>query len=173
MKNKSERYIPLVVTVGQVAIFPYYIVWLKEVSLTFTLFAWLFAAFSFAAAWGYRVFQSKKNKNNTYISFIYAGMGFVYILVGCIKNSLEFLPYAALLLQIILGFLQGYFRAWHIEQKTYRLHNVHHYLIVGVTMIGFSFVKIISPVVFITVFGIVLFVCGFWSFKRNKKAEVI
>ncbi|MFC0273413.1 hypothetical protein ACFFIX_18595 [Metabacillus herbersteinensis] len=173
MKNKSERYLPLVVTVGQVAIFPYYIVWLKEVSLTFTLFAWLFAAFSFAAAWGYRIFQSKKNKNNSYISFIYTGMGVVYILVGCIKNSLEFLPYAALLLQIILGFLQGYFRAWHIEQKTYRLHTVHHYLIVGVTMIGFSFVRIISPVVFITVFGSLLCVCGFWSFIRKKKAEVL
>ena len=62
MNNRSERFLPLVVTVGQVAIFPYYIIWLKEVSLTFTLFAWLFAAFSFAAAWGYRVFQSKKNK---------------------------------------------------------------------------------------------------------------
>ncbi|WP_299094236.1 hypothetical protein [uncultured Metabacillus sp.] len=173
MKNKSERYIPLIVTVGQVAIFPYYIVWLKEISLTFTLFAWLFAAFSFAAAWGYRVFQSQKNKNNSNIPFIYAGMGFVYIFVGCIKDSFEFLPYTALLLQIILGFLQGYFRAWHIEQKTYRLHAVNHYLIVGVTMIGFSFVKIISPAVFITFFGSVLCVCGFWDYIRNKKAEVI
>ncbi|MFV2046333.1 hypothetical protein KDJ21_008215 [Metabacillus litoralis] len=173
MNNTSERYIPLVVTVGQVAIFPYYIVWLKEVSLTFTLFSWLFSAFSFAAAWGYRVFHSKKNKNNSYIPFIYAGMGVVYILVGCIKNSLDFLPYVALLLQIILGFLQGYFRAWHIEQKNYRLHTVNHYLIVGVTMIGFSFVNVISPVIFISVFGSVLCVCGFWDFIRKKKAEVV
>lgn len=169
MKNKSEQYIPLVVTVGQVAIFPYYIVWLKEVSLTFTLFAWLFAAFSFAAAWGYRVFQSKKNQNNAYMPFIYAGMGCVYILVGCIKNSFETLPYAVLLLQVLLGLLQGYFRAWHIEQKTYHLHAVHHYLIVGVTMIGLSFIKIISPTVFLTVFGILLCMCGFWDLIRKKE----
>lgn len=168
MNNRSERFLPLVVTVGQVVIFPYYIIWLKEVSLTFTLFAWLFAAFSFAAAWGYRVFQSKKNKNNSYIPFIYAGMGFLYILVGCIKNSFEPLPYVVLLLQVILGFLQGYFRAWHIEQKAYHLHIVHHYLIVGITMIGLSFVKIISPVFFITVFGSLLCMCGLWDLIRKK-----
>ena len=52
MNHKSARYLPLIVTVGQVVIFPYYIIWLKEISLTFTLFAWFFAAFSFAAAWG-------------------------------------------------------------------------------------------------------------------------
>ncbi|MCH7322659.1 hypothetical protein LZ480_12225 [Solibacillus sp. MA9] len=173
MKNRSEEYIPLVVTVGQVAISPYYIVWLKEVSLTFTLFAWLFAAFSFAAAWGYRVFQSKKNKNNSYMPFIYVGMGIVYILVGCIKNSFEILLYAVLLLQVILGFLQGFFRAWHIEQKAYHLQTVHHYLIVGVTMIGLSFVKIISPVVFVTFFGILLCACGFWTLIRKKEAELI
>ncbi|MED4462501.1 hypothetical protein [Metabacillus fastidiosus] len=173
MNNKSERYIPLVITVGQVAIFPYYIIWLKEVSLTFTLFAWFFAIFSFAAAWGYRIFQSKKNKHNSYISFIYAGMGCVYILIGWIKNSFESLPYVVLPLQVILGLLQGYFRAWHIEQKNYRLHTVHHYLIVGFMMIGFSFVKIISPVVFITIFGLLLCMCGFWDFIRKKKAELI
>jgi hypothetical protein len=36
MKILSERYVPLVVSVGQVVIFPYYILWLKEASLTFT-----------------------------------------------------------------------------------------------------------------------------------------
>ncbi|MED4531836.1 hypothetical protein ABET51_04030 [Metabacillus fastidiosus] len=173
MNNKSERYIPLVVTVGQVAIFPYYILWLKEVSLTFTLFAWFFAIFSFSAAWGYWIFQSKKNKHNSYISFIYTGMGCVYILIGCINNSFEILPYVVLPLQVILGLLQGYFRAWHIKQKTYHLHTVHHYLIVGFMMIGFSFVKIISPVVFITIFGLLLCICGFWDFIRKKKVELI
>lgn len=168
MNRRSERYIPLIVTVGQVAVFPYYIIWLKEVSLTFALFAWLFAAFSFAAAWGYRVFQSKRNKNNSYIFFIYIGMGLVYILVGFLKNSLEVLPYVALLLQVILGFLQGYFRSWQIEQKTYHIHAVHHYLLVGVTMIGLSFVRIISPVFIITVFGSLLCMFGFWNFLRNK-----
>jgi len=173
MNYKSERYIPLVVTVGQVVIFPYYIIWLKQVSLTFTLFAWFFAAFSFAAAWGYRIFQSKQNKNASYIAFIYAGMGCVYVLTGCIKNSFESLPYVVLLLQVILGLLQGYFRAWHSTQKTYHLHAVHHYLIVGFMMIGFSFIKVISPVVFITIFGLLLCICGFWNFNRKGKSDLI
>ncbi|KMJ56391.1 hypothetical protein AB685_22190 [Bacillus sp. LL01] len=170
MKDKSLWHIPLVVTVGQVVIFPYYIIWLKEVSFTFTLFAWMFAIFSFSAAWGYRLFQLKKGKTDFYIPFIYVGMGFVYILVGGVKNSFGFLPYIVALLQIILGFLQGYFRAWHIEQKIYSLHAVNHYLIVGVAMIGLSFVKIVSPALFITGFGCVLCGCGFLDFISKKKA---
>jgi hypothetical protein len=169
MKNSRKRYIPLVVTVGQVAIFPYYIVWLKEVSFTFTIFAWLFATFSFSAAWGYRVYQVKKPESS--IPFIYVGMGTVYLLVGFLNQSFEFLPYFALLLQIILGFLQGYFRAWHVEQKDYRLHVVHHYLIVGVIMLGLSFIKIISPVAFITAFGSVLCVCGIWGLLVKTNGE--
>lgn len=84
MNNWSERYIPLVVSVGQVAIFPYYILWLKEASLTFTLFTWLFAAFSFSAALSYGVIQSGKMAVYSYIPFIYIGMGSVYMLVGLI-----------------------------------------------------------------------------------------
>lgn len=169
MNSKSARYLPLVVTVGQVVVFPYYIIWLKQVSLTFTLFAWFFAAFSFAAAWGYRTFQSKKNKERSYIFVVYAGMGMVYILIGYATNSYESLPYIVLLLQVILGLLQGYFRAWHTEQETYHLHAVHHYLIVGFMMIGFSFLKIISPVVFLTIFGFLLLLCSLWEFIRRGK----
>ena len=168
MMNKSERYIPLVVSVGQVAIFPYYILWLKQASLTFTLFTWLFAAFSFTAALGYRVFQSRKNTKYSYVPFVYMGMGSVYIAVGFLRHSFEFLPYIALLLQVILGFLQGYHHAWHIEQKAFRLHAIHHYLLVGTIMVALSFVKIISPTVFISAFGIVLVISGIGlTFKKS------
>lgn len=172
MTSISARFLPLVVTVGQVVIFPYYIIWLKQVSLTFTLFAWFFAAFSFAAAWGYRTFQSKKNKERSYIFVVYAGMGIVYVLIGYIKDSSESLPYMVLLLQVMLGLLQGYFRAWHTEQETYHLHAVHHYLIVGFMMIGFSFLKIISPVVFLAIFGVLLLVCSLWEFIGREKGTV-
>lgn len=170
MNLRSTKSIPLIVTVGQVVIFPYYIIWLKEASLTFTLFAWFFAAFSFAAAWGYRTFQTKNNKERSYIVICYIGMGSVYMLIGFIKKSYELLPYLVLFLQVILGFLQGYFRAWHTEQKTYHLHAVHHYLIVGFTMIGLTFVKIISPVFLLVLFGILLLLCGLWELmsKGNK-----
>lgn len=171
MKHKSARYLPLIVTVGQVVIFPYYIIWLKEVSLTLTLFAWFFAAFSFAAAWGYRIAQSRKNKDRSSIFIIYAGMGIVYILIGTIKDSSEILPYVVLILQVILGLLQGYFRAWHAEQDSYHLHAIHHYLIVGFAMIGFSFVKVISPVVFITIFGILICLSGVWELIRKEKSN--
>ncbi len=167
MNYKSERYLPLIVTVGQVVLFPYYIIWLKQVSLTFTLFAWFFAAFSFAAAFGYQTYQSKKNKDQSYIVLTYAGMGIVYLVIGSRQNSTESLPYIVLLLQVILGILQGYFRAWHTEQETYHLHAVHHYLIVGFMMIGFSFIKVISPAVFITIFGFLLCICGLWEFIRK------
>lgn len=168
MISKSIRYVPLVVTVGQVAIFPYYILWLKQVSLTFTLFAWLFAAFSFSSAWGYRTFQPERN---SLIPLTYIGMGIVYIIVGSIQFSLDYLPYIALFLQIILGFLQGYFRAWHVKQKTYHVDAVNHYIIVGFVMVGLSFVKIISPVVFIMMFGGVLVLCGIGAFISGMKME--
>ena len=173
MHYKSTRYLPLIVTVGQVVIFPYYIIWLKEVSFTFTLFAWFFAAFSFAAAWGYRIAQSRKKKGRSYIAIIYACMGIVYVSIGSIKYSSEILPYVVLLLQVILGFLQGYFRAWHAEQDTYHLHAIHHYLLVGFAMIGFSFVKIISPVVFITTFGMLMCMCAVWTLVINEKEEAV
>ncbi|WHZ05762.1 hypothetical protein QNH48_14545 [Neobacillus sp. YX16] len=173
MKIMSERYVPLVVSVGQVVIFPYYILWLKEASLTFTLFTWLFVAFSFSAALGYRLFQAEKKLANSYIPFLYMGIGSVYILVGNISSSFEVLPFLALIFQVILGFLQGYHHAWHIEQNTFRLHAINHYLLVGVIMVGLSFVKIISPAIFITVFGAILFICGLvFIFLKNMDSAV-
>ncbi|MFJ8261024.1 hypothetical protein ACIQ4I_03550 [Rummeliibacillus sp. NPDC094406] len=168
MISKSNRIIPLVITVGQVAVFPYYIIWLKGISLTFTLFAWFFAIHSFAAAWGYRVFQVKKNKKKSNITLIYLGMGCMYLFVGQIKSEFELLPYIALLLQILLGFFQGYFRAWHVEQDTYHLHAVNHYVIVGMVMISLSFVKIISPVAIISLFGWLLCGCSLWMLIKNR-----
>lgn len=145
------------------------IIWLKEVSLTFTLFAWLFAVFSFSAAFGYRIYAVAKNQQQSYIAAIYIGMGFVYLLAGLLDMPAATLPYTALFLQVCLGFLQGYFRAWHIEQITYRIHAVHQYLTVGAVMIALSFVKTISPFIFITAFGIVLLICGLWVLVlRNK-----
>lgn len=173
MTKRSERYIPLVVSVGQVAIFPYYILWLKQASLTFTLFTWLFAAFSFSAALGYRVFQSRKNTSHSYVHLVYMGMGSVYIAVGFLRSSYEFLPYIALLLQVTLGFLQGYHHAWHIEQKAFRLHAIHHYLLIGTIMVALSFVKILSPIIFIAAFGIVLFSCGIWLTIKNHDDSLV
>ncbi|AXH99041.1 hypothetical protein DV702_04405 [Sporosarcina sp. PTS2304] len=174
MYSSYSRFVPLVVTVGQVVIFPYYIIWLKQVSLTFTLFAWFFAAFSFAAAFGYQLFQSKKDQKSSSIVFIYAGMGIVYLFSSRIHHTSDNLPYIVLLLQVCLGLLQGYFRAWHTMQEGYHVHAVHHYLIVGFAMIGFSFVKVISPSVFIALFGIILCVCGCieWFVKRKYHTVV-
>lgn len=163
MKN-----IPLIVTVGQVAIFPYYIIWLKEASMTYTLFAWFFAMFSFAAAWGYRVYQTKKNKQRSLIYFIYAGMGAVYLGVGLIRTPFDSLPYVVLLIQVLLGFLQGYFRAWHIEQKEYHLHAVHHYLLVGCAMIGLSLIHVLSPSFFLNLLGCLLLICAVREIFRKK-----
>jgi hypothetical protein len=82
MKILSERYVPLVLSVGQVVIFPYYILWLKEASLTFTLFTWLFAAFSFSAALGYRLFQAKKNLLiRLFLISTWGWAGYIYWLV--------------------------------------------------------------------------------------------
>jgi hypothetical protein len=173
MKILSERYVPLVVSVGQVIIFPYYILWLKDASLTFTLFTWLFAAFSFSAALGYRLFQAGRKPAISFIPYLYMGMGGVYIFVGNISSSFEVLPIMALLFQVILGFLQGYHHAWHIMQNTFRLHAINHYLLVGMIMVGLSFVKIISPAIFITVFGTILFICGLVSmFIKNMDSAV-
>lgn len=168
MKSKSERLIPLIITVGQVIVFPYYVIWLKGVSLTFTLFAWLFATHSFSAAWGYRTFQTKKNKQKSHISFVYLGMGCAYLAAGKFNTEMELLPYIALILQVLLGFLQGYFRAWHVEQDSYHLHAVNHYILVGLIMISLSFIKIISPVVIISMFGWLLFGCVLLMLGKNK-----
>jgi hypothetical protein len=173
MKILRERYVPLVVSVGQVVIFPYYILWLKEASLTFTLFTWFFAAFSFSAALGYRLFQIGKKLANSCMPTIYMGMGCVYLLVGYITSSFEVLPYIALLFQVTLGLLQGYHHAWHIEQKTFRLHAINHYLLVGMIMVVLSCVKIISPIIFITIFGTVLILCGLGLiFMKNEDSTI-
>jgi hypothetical protein len=173
MKIISERYVPLVISVGQVVIFPYYILWLKEVSLTLTLFTCFFAAFSFSAALGYRLFQVGKKPANSYIAYIYMGLGCVYILVGYITSTFEVLPYIALFFQVILGLLQGYHHAWHIEQKSFRLHAINHYLLVGIIMVGLSSVKIISPTIFITTFGTILIICGMGLlFMKNDDSSV-
>lgn len=163
MKN-----IPLYITVGQVAILPYYIIWLKEASMTYTLFAWFFAMFSFAAALGYRVYQKKKNKRQSLIFLVYIGMGAVYLLVGLIRSPFDALPYVVLLIQVLLGFLQGYFRAWHIGQKEYHLHAVHHYLLVGCAMLGLSLVHVLSPGFFLNLFGCLLMVCAIGEIFRKK-----
>jgi hypothetical protein len=172
MKRKMNRLIPLIITVGQVVVFPYYVIWLKGVSLTFTLFAWLFATHSFSAAWGYRTFQSKKNKQKSHIAFVYLGMGCAYLVVGQVNIEMELLPYIALILQVLLGFLQGYFRAWHVEQDSYHLHAVNHYILVGIIMISLSFIKIISPVVIISMFGWLLCGFGFLKMPGKKQAEL-
>ncbi|MBM7621243.1 hypothetical protein JOC95_003116 [Bacillus tianshenii] len=165
MKN-----IPLIVTVGNVAILPYYIIWLKEASMTYTLFAWFFAMFSFAAAWGYRVYQAKKNKGQSFIFLVYTGMGALYLAVGLIRSPFDSLPYVVLFIQVLLGFQQGYFRAWHIEQKEYHLHAVHHYLLVGFAMIGLSLVNVLSPSFFLNLFGCLLLVCAVGEILRKKDA---
>ncbi|WP_226526942.1 hypothetical protein [Metabacillus niabensis] len=160
MKRRIIENFPLIITVGQVVIFPYYIIWLKEISYTYTLFAWFFAGFSFSAAWGYRVYHSRKNLHFLGISFIYFAMGIIYVSIYFINVQIEVLPYFALIIQVLLGFLQGYFRAWHVEQSLYKLQAVHHYLLVGVCMIGLSFIKILSPVAFLTSFGVFLLTIG-------------
>lgn len=169
MKIKSEHYIPLVVTVGQVVIFPYYILWLKQASLTFTLFTWLFAAFSFSAAFGYRVYQTRTKHVKSFLPLVYIGMGLVYVFAALLDIPLEQLPYFALIFQVALGFLQGYHHAWHIEQKAFRLHAIHHYLIVGIIMVCLSFVKMVTPIIFIAAFGVVLVICGVWLLFQKKK----
>jgi hypothetical protein len=83
------------------------------------------------------------------------------------------LPFLALIFQVILGFLQGYHHAWHIEQNTFRLDSINHYLLVGVIMVGLSFVKIISPAILIIVFGAILFICGLvFIFMKNMHSAV-
>lgn len=163
IKKRLDRFLPLVVTVGQVAVFPYYIIWLKEISLTYTLFSLLFAGFSFSAALGYRVYQTKKKKYQSYISLVYMGMGMVYLSVYFLNERLEIFPYIALFIQLVLGFLQGYFRAWHLEQKSYKMHAVHHYLLVGVSMLGLSLIKVLSPIGFLSCFG--FFILAFGLFR--------
>ncbi len=167
MNDKYFRKIPLIVTVGQVVILPYYTIWLKETAYSYTLFAWLFAIFSFSSALGYRVYLNSQNRSEHYIPYIYLAMGIVYLGVGINKLSTEHLTYAALIFQIFLGFLQGYFKAWHIKQDVYTLQATQHYLIVGFIMIGLSFIKVMSPYIFLGIFGVILLCSGFVSLLQN------
>lgn len=149
---KSVKWLPILFTVGQVIVFPYYIIWLKEMALTYTLFALLFALHSFAAALGYVVCKRWTVKNS---GFLYVMSGFVYLSVFAIMNV-----YTVVLVQLALGFSQGYFRAWHITQKSYQANAVLHYIAVGIVMLMFAFIHIISPVVLIASFGFMLFIGG-------------
>ena len=167
MNKTHEQYIPLIVTVGQVVIFPYYIIWLKEASYSYSLFAWLFALFSFAAAFGYYIYLKNVTSKSFIISFVYLLMGFVYMLVYLTRYSTDNLAYIALLLQLFLGFLQGYFKGWHSMQTSYRLHVIHHYVIVGIVMIALSFIKIVSPAIILGLFGCLLSICGLWLFIKK------
>ncbi|MFS0783117.1 hypothetical protein [Bacillus sp. 1P06AnD] len=179
MKNRNIEYIPLIVTVGQVVIFPYYTIWLKEVSFSYTLFAWLFAVFSFSAAWGYRMQQTRKEKGSHAMKWVYMGMGFIYLLLGIYSFSIEWLPYMALVSQIILGFLQGYFRSWNESRNSYRIHVTSQYILVGTLMLGLSFMKVVSPGLFLAIFGACLLASGTWemagqrlnSARQEKKGE--
>ncbi|MER1985246.1 MAG: hypothetical protein ABS948_05060 [Solibacillus sp.] len=150
---------PVLFTVGQVIIFPYYILWLKELSLTYTLFALLFAVHSFAAALGYSVCQRWMLRR---ASLFYIASGLLYLSVFTISTI-----YAVVVLQIALGMSQGYFRAWHVQQVSYKVNAVQHYLAVGIIMVALAFIQIIAPAVLIASFGVVLCVGGVLSNKKS------
>ena len=73
-------------------------------------------------------------------------------------------------MQVILGFLQGYFRAWHVGQETYKLQVVWHYVIVGLAMVALSTVTIVVPQIFVAIYGFMLVICAVvMAFKKCKK----
>lgn len=150
---------PVLYTVGQVIIFPYYIIWLKELALTYTLFALLFAVHAFAAALGYCLCKRMYVKQ---ASFIYVTSGLLYLSVFAISTI-----YAVVLLQIALGLTQGYFRAWHIKQASYSLNAVQHYVAVGVSMLVLAFIQIITPSFVIALFGVLLITGSLLSHKKS------
>ncbi|GEK35027.1 hypothetical protein [Kurthia sibirica] len=163
-----SRYFPLVMTVGSALVFPYYIIWLKNSSLTFPMFAWFFAIHSFAAALGYVVCHKWSTPS---IYWLYGVMGLVFVGVGFSENNMSVFLYLVLMTQLILGFLQGYFRAWHITQPLYSIHAVSNYLLVGFAMLGVSFIRFVSPQQIILLFGIVLIVCFFSGAVCEKKPK--
>ncbi len=149
------RFLPLIITVGNALVFPYYIIWLKNVTLTFSLFAWMFALHSFAAALGYQLCVKKSTKS---IHWIYAIYALCFIFVGLSSFWTFDYTYATVAVQIVLGFTQGYFRAWHVHQPFYTLHAVSNYLLVGFAMLGLSFIHIVTPQFILFVFGCLLFI---------------
>lgn len=162
------RYMPLLVTVGNALAFPYYIVWLKTVSLTFPMFAWLFAIHSFAAALGYSICMKKSAKRTFWLYLIMAG---IYTIVGLSASIQADMMYVAIGIQIILGFVQGYFRAWHVAQPLYKIHAVSNYLLVGFAMLGLSFIHFITPQFILLLFGILLGVCSVYALFAERKKE--
>lgn len=164
------RFLPLVVTVGNALVFPYYIIWLRNVTLTFPMFAWMFALHSFAAAFGYQICVKKPSKSIYWIYVVYAG-SFIFVGLSAFW-SFDYM-YATVAIQIVLGFTQGYFRAWHIMQPFYKLHAVSNYLLVGFAMLGISFIQIITPQLILLVFGVLLFICFLYAFlKRNQTVNI-
>lgn len=159
----KASWLPVLFTVGQVIIFPYYILWLKELALTYTLFALLFAVHSFAAALGYVVCKRVLLQTS---APIYISSGLLYSAVFVIDCV-----YGALLLQLALGFLQGYFRAWHMMQPSYQANAVQHYIAVGVVMLMLAFVHILSPVMVIGSFGVVIVICGLVLLQKRNIAS--
>ncbi|RUS52464.1 hypothetical protein QI30_17020 [Kurthia sp. 3B1D] len=152
---------PLFITVGQVIIFPYYLFWLKNSTLTFSLFALIFALFSFGAALGYHLQQ----KWTMPIALPIALLGMIYMLTLDVESL-----YIISVMQVILGFLQGYFRAWHVGQETYKLQVVWHYVIVGLAMVALSTVTIVVPQIFVAIYGFMLVICAIvMALKKCKK----
>lgn len=157
--NKIKSFIPIIFTVGQVIIFPYYIIWLKAAALTYTVFALLFAIHSFTAAFGYVLYKKFPIQN---ISWLLLGNGLLYIAVGYFADVMATTFYYVLFLQICLGFMQGYFKAWHVQQNRYHLDAVQHYIVVGIVMVGIALLGIVSPGVLLMGFGVLLVILGFF-----------
>ena len=160
----KASWMPVLFTVGQVIIFPYYILWLKELALTYTIFALLFAVHSFAAALGYMVGKR----------ILLQTSAFLYIVSGLLYSTVFFIDsvYVVILLQLALGFLQGYFRAWHMAQNSYQTNAVQHYIAVGAVMLVLAFVHIISPVIVISSFGGIMVMGGLILLLSKGKVVV-
>lgn len=163
------RFLPLVVTVGNVLVFPYYIIWLRNVTLTFPMFAWMFALHSFSAALGYQICVKKPSKSIYWIYGVYAA---AFIFVGLSSFWTFDYMYATVGVQILLGFTQGYFRAWHIMQPFYKLHAVSNYLLVGFAMLGLSFIQIVTPQLILLIFGLILLVSFIFAFLKRNHIEI-
>lgn len=167
------RFLPLILTVGNVLAFPYYIMWLRNVTLTLPMFALMFALHSFAAAVGYQLCVKRPTKN---IAWVYGVIATLYLIVGQSAKLAVDLMYVTVVIQILLGFVQGYFRAWHVNQPFYKLHAVSNYLLVGFAMLGLSFIKIIAPQFILLLFGIILavsFIYALFMEYKERKSEKI
>lgn len=166
--TKLKRYFPIIFTVGQVIVFPYYILWLKDAALTYTLFALLFAVHSFAGALGYMFYKKFQLEH---IGPLYISNGLIYVGLGLCAYLFEGSIVFVVVVQVCLGLLQGYFKAWHVRQNRYHLDAVHHYIIVGLVMMGIAFMNIFSPVLIIISFGFILLVGGLGMLGTERHAE--